>query len=501
MSVFLVVLGLLSLAVDVTVWFLVLSKPGRQRHEMSRSPLRGKASSWRCPPIRGLTTAVASASQFSGGENEPVTGRPTGVGRYKACPVTSFDLWESELRPSRRNDGPKGAGVTHRRERRAADAAVRRRIALALVVLLCVTAGLVINDALRLPGSDGVAAELAEWGRDHGLNGLITWLEAVRYHWSQPPAGGEPVGGISAAAGALPGWHPAAAPLTPLVDGPALPREGQWQTVVAGNGAPAVAVTLLRPDNQHTSFLVGVMRLDPALVRGELHPGTRDPGGQWRASTSLAGSAGTSIAAAFDGGFRLNDPSHNGYYSEGRTVRPLIDGAASLVLRDDGTADVGAWNREVHMAPDVASVRQNLQPLVDDGQVNPACATGGSREWGSTIGQAAYIHRSGFGVTASGAEIYVGGPALSVCTLGQVLQDAGVARGMELDINPAWVSGTYFHGSATGPAKGFPLFPAEQVGPRHYYSPSSRDWYSWSLRPGTAMPTRSSPRLASGSNR
>jgi hypothetical protein len=241
-------------------------------------------------------------------------------------------------------------------------------------------------------------------------------------------------------------------------------------------------VASLRPDDQHTSFVVGVMRLDPALVRGELHPGTQDPGGSWQASTSLSGSAQNGIAAVFNGGFRLSDPSHNGYYSEGRTVAPLRDGAASLVLRTDGTADVGAWNSEVRMGPDVASVRQNLQLLVDGGQVNSTCSTGGTSEWGSTIGQAAYIDRSGFGVTATGAEIYVGGPALSVCTLGRILQDAGVVRGMELDINPAWLSGTYFHDHPHGAPTGYRLYPAEQVSPQHYFTPSSRDWYAWYIR-------------------
>ena len=139
------------------------------------------------------------------------------------------------------------------------------------------------------------------------------------------------------------------------------------------------------------------------------------------ATTSLAGTQLGTVVAAFNGGFRLSDPSHNGYYSEGRTIRTLVPGKASLVLRTDGTAEVGTWSQEVQMSPDVASVRQNLLPLVDHGQVNPTCATGGPAEWGSTVGQAAYIHRSGFGVTATGVEIYVGGPALSVCTLGTIL--------------------------------------------------------------------------------
>jgi hypothetical protein len=358
-----------------------------------------------------------------------------------------------------------------------------RRIVLAVVVVVALGCGAVLVDALRLPGSDSPVAELAEWGRDHSLGGLVTWLETLSYQADPPAVGGAPAGGIPSAAGAIAGAAGVAAPLTPLAAGPALPGEGRWQTVAQVRGRAAVQVTTLRPDDTHTSLLVGVMRLDPTLVAGRLHPGTRDPGGSWQAPTSLPATT-PGLAAAFNGGFRLNDPSHPGYYSEGRTVAPLVDGAASLVLRTDGSADVGSWNKEVRMGTGVASVRQNLLMLVDNGQVNPTCATGGPAEWGSTIGQAAYVVRSGFGVTATGAEVYVGGPALSVCSLGRILQDAGVVRGMELDINPDWVSGTYFlHPSGGGPARGYPLFPDEKVPPTHYFEPSSRDWFSWSLRP------------------
>jgi hypothetical protein len=135
------------------------------------------------------------------------------------------------------------------------------------------------------------------------------------------------------------------------------------------------------------------------------------------------------------------------------------------------------------MDPDVASVRQNLVPLVDDGQVNPTCQSGGSAQWGSTVGQVAFIHRSGFGITASGAEVYVGGPALSVCSLGEILHTSGVVRGMELDINPNWVSGAYFHSASQGPPQAVRLFPGEKVAPEHYFSPSSRDWYAFYARP------------------
>ncbi|MGB8961121.1 MAG: phosphodiester glycosidase family protein [Pseudonocardiaceae bacterium] len=372
-----------------------------------------------------------------------------------------------------------------------------RLLLLAMLVGVMVFGSVVgasVAGSLRAPGTDSVAARLAEWGRDHGFDGLITWLEKQQYQRNQPRTGGVPVGGIprfgsvSAApsdpyAKTGPRRLPAPPPLHPPSGIAPLPGEGQWETVQTVHGQPAVRVTRVRPDREHTSFLAGVLWLDPTLVRGQLHPGFQDPGGSWQVGTSLTPAEQHTVVAAFNGGFRLNGASHGGYYSQGRTVRLLVDGAASLVLRTDGTATVGAWDREVQMGPDVASVRQNLVPLVDDGQVNPSCQSGGTAQWGSTVGQVAFIHRSAFGVTASGGEVYVGGPALSVCSLGQILQASGVVRGMELDINPNWVSGAYFHPTLQGPPEAFRLFPGEKVAAEHYLSPSSRDWYAFSARP------------------
>lgn len=358
-------------------------------------------------------------------------------------------------------------------------------IALVALVVLGATSAPSLHGALTRPGSDGIAARLAEWGRDHGLGPLITWLEARQYDLHPPPTGGVPPGGIPAAAGREPdrsGGQPGPPPMPPPAGLSALPGEGQWQTVVSTPHGDAVRMTSVRPDAQHTSFVVGVLWLDPRLVRGVLHPGTEDPGGRWSTPPSIDAAEQRTVVSAFSAGFRLQGDSHGGWYAEGRDARPLVPGAASLVLRRDGTADVGAWGSEVRMSPDVASVRQNLVPLVDNGVVNPTCATGGTDEWGSTVGQAAYIHRSAFGVTPSGAIVYVGGPALSVCTLGNLLRAAGVVRGMELDINPAWVSGAYFHPNGRSRPQAFKLFPAEQIGAQYYLQTSSRDFVSFDLR-------------------
>ena len=77
---------------------------------------------------------------------------------------------------------------------------------------------------------------------------------------------------------------------------------------------------------------------------------------------------------------------------------------------------------------------------------------------------------------------------------GELLRSAGVVRGMELDINPAWVSGVYFHPNGRPHPPAFELFPDQQIGTQHYLQISSRDFFSFDLRSapdtaGAAHPT------------
>ncbi|HEX7823267.1 MAG TPA: hypothetical protein VF477_00045, partial [Mycobacterium sp.] len=196
----------------------------------------------------------------------------------------------------------------------------------AVLAVAAVVAGVITVDALGTPGNDSAEAKLAEWGRDHGLGAQITWLERLQYENHPPAEGGTPPGGIPTPGGVV---TPAVAspaftgsPLTPLAHGAPLPGEGVWRTVVTVRGLPAVQVAALRPDDVHTSFVAGVMRMNPALVRGELRPGSSDPGGRWQAANFVTNTEQRDVAVVFNGGFRLNDPDRGGYYSEGRTVAP-----------------------------------------------------------------------------------------------------------------------------------------------------------------------------------
>ncbi len=94
--------------------------------------------------------------------------------------------------------------------------------------------------------------------------------------------------------------------------------------------------------------------------------------------------------------------------------------------------------------------------------------------------------RSGVGVTADGALVYVGGSGLSIVDLANVLTRAGAVRAMELDINTSWVNYSHFDLAPGVPASatnGMRLTYDEQPSPDRYFYPLSRDFVTMSTRP------------------
>jgi hypothetical protein len=363
--------------------------------------------------------------------------------------------------------GPDGTGAARtRRGRRPHSARYRRIRAAVLVVLaaLLVWVGVSLGGALANPMLGGsLPARAAEWVREHGGSGVVNWIENEWYRHHAPKVGGRPPAGAikrpapatTAPLTAGPPHLPAPKPIRPFAS-PAIPGEGDWSP--AGRtvgGIPALYETTLRPDAVHTSYVVGVAWMDTKLLRATLYSGSEIPGGGPYAHTApIQPGAARSLVAAFNAGF-LMSAANGGYYTDAKTVIPLRAGAASFVVYKNGSATVGAWGRDVTMTPAVVSVRQNLDLLVTGGRPVPGLNSTTTTEWGATLGNAVYVWRSGLGVTADGALVYVGGPGLNITDLAAILARAGCVRAMELDINTTWVNfSAYKPASATGPASG-----------------------------------------------
>jgi hypothetical protein len=345
------------------------------------------------------------------------------------------------------------------------------------------------------PGS-----RLTEWVRDHGGGGIVTWAEDTWYTWHAPPKGGKPAAGAipkptaSSSPSTLPvasgpAHLPAPAAIVPFVSTPT-PGEGQWHAIGRTvDGVPTMYAAYLRPNAVYTSLVTGVAWMDTKLLSAQLYAGTSIPGtGQTFANMApIAASASTTLDAAFNSGFRMQD-AQGGFYLDGVTAEALQPGAASVAIDSSGNINVGAWGTDVKMTPTTVAVRQNLDLIVDDGAPVPGLNQNDNIRWGATLGGKVQVWRSGIGVTADGALVYVAGSGLSIVDLADVLARAGVVRGMELDINTSWVNFTHFDLNPGVPAtadNGVRLTYDEVPSPSRYFYPLSRDFFTMSVRPYT----------------
>ena len=176
-------------------------------------------------------------------------------------------------------------------------------------------------------------------------------------------------------------------------------------------------------------------------VTYRLHSGSVDPGhaalSVVRAGPAVTGAERRRLLAAFNGGFLLSAGA-GGYEQEGHVISPLIRGLASLVIYQNGSAQIRSWRHGLARPGEpVTSVRQNLRLLVRHGRVSAAAANWGV--WGATLGGGEYVARSALGQDAAGQLIFAGSMSASPAALAQALVHAGASSAMELDINPEWV--------------------------------------------------------------
>jgi hypothetical protein len=162
-----------------------------------------------------------------------------------------------------------------------------------------------------------------------------------------------------------------------------------------------------------------------------------------------------------------------------------------MVIYRDGSADVVKWGGPASLTSNVVGVRQNLDLLVNDGKPVAGLNANDTSQWGFTLGNQVYVWRSGVGITANGALIYVGGPGLNITTLADLLVRAGAVRGMELDINTDWVSyATFSPGrsrAAATAANGTNLLSTMAGSPARYFASWwTRDFFTMSARTGSS---------------
>jgi hypothetical protein len=224
------------------------------------------------------------------------------------------------------------------------------------------------------------------------------------------------------------------------------PPEVAWLRRVPGAAADAplpIYVTFVRPDEERPYARVLLVAMDMRQLDLDMEAGVEDP-------EPLTGPHGSGriprdpavyrrVAAAFNGAFKT-EHGHYGMMVHRRVLLPPVPGSATVVVLDDGRVGFGTWGADRKVAgiegvgdDAIVSFRQNLDPLIDRGQVNPT----GRNLWGFTLpGKGAQTERSGVCVMASGHLLYAWGDDVSATTLAKAMKMGGCDYAMHLDMNP-----------------------------------------------------------------
>ncbi|MDT5085619.1 MAG: hypothetical protein QOJ61_2662, partial [Mycobacterium sp.] len=141
-----------------------------------------------------------------------------------------------------------------------------------------------------------------------------------------------------------------------------------------------------------------------------------------------------------------------------------------------GRVTIGQWGRDVSMSPRVAAVRQNLALVVDGGRPVAGLSTNAGGRWGTARNQLQYTWRSGVGLDARGDLIYVAGNSMNLATLATAMADAGIARGMQLDIHSGMASFASWQPQPGGEVLAHKLLPGMTRSAYRYLSADQRDF-------------------------
>ncbi|MDA8324340.1 MAG: phosphodiester glycosidase family protein [Actinomycetota bacterium] len=361
------------------------------------------------------------------------------------------------------------------------------RVLLALATTFIFVIGWSLGHALTYPGGGSVPQRVAEWARNHYMGPLVTFGEWLIY--TPPKVGGKPTFNLNKLGGSTvsrtkvkPKHHgilPIIPPNIPAPPGlPPYPGEGVWKVAVSVHGVPAVFKTYVRESKTYSSYIAGIVSMDPRLLKFDLRPGSLDPGyGNWGVPMDIPAGQRQGLVATFNSGFRIAS-ALGGFYLNGHYDGTLVKGAASEVYYRNGQMKIGAWGSGgLKLGPNVVGVRQNLRLIIQNGKIAPNINSNVESNWGATLGGSYFVWRSGIGVTKDGRIVYVYAPELNAQILAQLLKRAGCVTAMELDINPDWMSFEYYlpknHPGNPTPVN---LLPNQLQPAYRYYSISNRDF-------------------------
>jgi len=226
--------------------------------------------------------------------------------------------------------------------------------------------------------------------------------------------------------------------------------EGVWQAPkmpwikrIAPSAPPPFYRTFVRPDAERPYATVLLVAMDTRQLDLQMEAGTEDPkpltGGHGPGRLPRDPEVASRVVAAWNGAFKTEHGNY-GMMVKRRVLLPPQPGAATVVVLADGRAGFGTWGPGAAIGglrgiadQDIVSFRQNLDPLIDRGEINPTKRA----LWGYTLpGNGTQTERSGVCATASGHVVYAWGQDVSATIIARAMKMAGCEYGMHLDMNP-----------------------------------------------------------------
>ncbi len=246
-------------------------------------------------------------------------------------------------------------------------------------------------------------------------------------------------------------WPPPS--FKPPVFSRSIPGEGIWKPASPElikhfeNAPPAFYKSVVRPDKERPYVIVQLFAMDMRQLELHMVGGIEDP----RSTTGAAGDGRIPrrkdlmerTVAAFNGAFKTEHGAY-GMMVERNVFLPPKDDAATVALLQDGTPIMGAWPQSEAVPPEMVSFRQNMDPLVEDGKVNPRRRY----LWGFTLDtdiSKMQTIRSGLCMSDKGYMVYVWGEDVTAQTLGIAMNAAGCTFGIHLDMNPHHTAFFYYN--------------------------------------------------------
>lgn len=260
------------------------------------------------------------------------------------------------------------------------------------------------------------------------------------------------------------------------------PGDGVWVPVeskLIPSETPSLFYrTVLHPDAERPYAELHLVAMDMRRLELGIAAGYEDPepdfgppgSGQIPDDRSLF----PRVVATFNGAFKATHGRY-GMKAEGRVLVAPRSGAATVTVDHEGRTGFGTWSGTTS-ADTLRAFRQNLDPLIADGEVNPA----GRTVWGDQLyGSNVAVERSALCLHESGQVFYGWATEATGKSLAQGLAVAGCKYAVHLDMNPGHCSFSFTQIDSVNPlkARGEVLDPRMRVNPTRFVRWSPKDFF------------------------